>query len=97
VRDEGGRGLGKAQGTSKPSAEEMLRCVVGHGEGCGYANNVLCASTPPVSIDWAANELIQETIIHLFIERTEPALDLILLATTQANSILAQRNDTLTF
>jgi hypothetical protein len=77
VRNESSRRLGKAEGTSQVLAKDILGYVVGDSKAGRNANNVLCASTPELTIDFAAEELIKVSIVHLLQRRKTNGQDLI--------------------
>jgi len=65
VCDKGSGRLGKAKRTSEILAKKMLRSVVRHGKTGGNSDNMLRASSPERTIDFATKKGVEVSVIHL--------------------------------
>ena len=63
--DKGGRVRRKAQGLAQVAGEEVLRGVIGNGQGSCDTDNVLGARAPPGLVDFTSNVLVEEAVVHL--------------------------------
>lgn len=66
VCDEGGRRLGKAERSAEIPRENTLGDVISDGQATSDADNVLSASTPEGLSNFAADELVEVSVIHLW-------------------------------
>lgn len=57
--------LGKAELASKVGRENFLRSVVSHGKASSDADNMLCSCAPEGLVHFAANQLVESSVIHL--------------------------------
>ena len=65
VQDKGGRMRSKGKGLAQVAGKDMLRRMIGDGQGCRNTDNVLRTGAPPVLIDGTSQELVKVSIVHL--------------------------------
>ena len=67
--------LGEAQlRCTDTRGEEILRYMLRHREASGDTNNVLCTRAPEGLVHFAADELVEEAVVHL---RVPPEVTLV--------------------